>query len=239
MSSTMKTLRNLFLLLPLLAVVGCKTYKAQPDLVDIRQFKPAAERGDAWAQFRLGQAYASRWKFSEANPWYRKAALQGVPDAMHALGVNCLSGAGVPKDPIAAYAWFDVAATQTHILAANARQNLADRMSRTEIEEGDRMASDIVAQIPPMKLRYAFVPKISSQAEATGRPPASAPMKKDAPAAASPAKPAKPSKPSAPATKPAKTTETSAPAKSSKAATPALKPANKTDEKAEELKPKG
>ena len=201
------------LLLPLLAVAGCKTYKQQPDLVDIRQFQAAAEHGDAWAQFRLGQAYNSRWKYAEANPWFRKAALQGVPDAMYALGVNCLSGAGVPKDPIAAYAWFDVAATQTHLLAANARQNLADRMTRSETDDGDRMATELVAQIPPVKLRYAFIPKTSNQ-DTTSQAPADKPMKKEAvtPAPEKPTKPtapAKPAKVSDSATKPANAGENS------------------------------
>jgi TPR repeat protein len=232
----MKMLRHLLLLLPLLAVFGCKTYKAQPDLVDIRQFKPAAEHGDALAQYRLGQAYASRWKYFEANPWYRKAALQGVPDAMYALGVNCLSGAGVPKDPIAAYAWFDIAATQTHVLAANARQNLADRMTRSEMDDGDRMATEIIAQIPPEKLRYAFVPKTKDQPVAPIQAPAKPTVKKPTPAPAAPAA----KKPEAQKKKSAAKPEAAKPAKEKTSSKPSEKtppPVTKSTASTDELQP--
>ncbi|MCX6893999.1 MAG: tetratricopeptide repeat protein [Verrucomicrobia bacterium] len=148
-----------YLILPLvLLAFGCKTYKEQPDLVDIRKFTPPAERGDAWAQYHLGQAYASHWRYVEAGAWYRKAAVQGNADAMYALGQNCLSGYGVPQNPIEAYAWFDIAASQNQLLARNARESLMVRMTRSETEEGNRRAAALVTEIPSQKLVYAYIP---------------------------------------------------------------------------------
>ena len=145
-----------YLLLPfLLVALGCKTRPLQPDLVDIRKFTPPAERGDAWGQYQLGQAYASHWIYPNANIWYRKAALQGEADAMYALGESYLNGLGVPKNLNEAYAWFAVASTQKQIAARNARESLASRMSHTEIDDGDRRAAALLREIPPGQLLYA------------------------------------------------------------------------------------
>lgn len=146
------------MILPVVMLLaGCKSYKLQPDLVDIRQFTPPAERGEAWAQYRLGQAYATHWIFPDANIWYHKAALQGVPEAMYALGLNHLNGVGVPKNPVEAYAWFDIAASQNNFTAINARESLATRMTRAEVEQGDRRAAVLIKEIMPDNLRYAFI----------------------------------------------------------------------------------
>ena len=150
----MNFLRYLILPLVLLAF-GCKTYKEHPDLVDIRRYTPSAERGDAWAQYHLGQAYASHWRYVEACAWYRKAAVQGNADAMYALGQNYLSGYGVPQNPIETYAWFDIAASQNQLLARNARESLIVRMTRSETEEGNRRAAVLITEIPPQNLIYA------------------------------------------------------------------------------------
>ena len=77
----------------------------------------AAERGDAEAQFDLGELYF--WgeegvpkKPAEAVKWYRKAAEQGHAQAQSALG-RCFSwGQGVPQDHVEANRWFYEAAQQ-------------------------------------------------------------------------------------------------------------------------------
>lgn len=154
MFSTMKLLSYLFLP-ALLLTFGCQTSpKPSPDLLDIRRFQPAAERGDVLAQYNLGAAYASQWRPVEASRWFRKAAELGSPDAEYRLAVNYTRGDGVPEDATEAYAWFDVAAAQGHVLAVNARESLASRMSRAEIGAGDRRAAEIIAKIPPQNLRY-------------------------------------------------------------------------------------
>jgi TPR repeat protein len=175
MSSIMKP--QFYLIFPLLLLTfGCKTYKEQPDLVDIRRFTPPAERGDARGQYLLGQAYASHWLYPQASLWYRKAALQGQPDAMFALGQNHLAGLGVAKNPIEAYAWFDIAASQNHILAKNARESLVARMTHSEIEAGTRRAAAIIAEIPPARLIYALSKASNTPAEnENNRPAASKP----------------------------------------------------------------
>lgn len=194
MFPVMKSLHCLCLLM-ILAVAGCKTYKERPDLVDIRKYTPAAEHGDALAQYRLGQAYASHWQFPQANLWYQKSALQGNPNAMYSLGVNYLNGAGMPKNPIEALAWFHIATSQNQILARNAREYTIARMTHAETDQGIRRASAIVAEIPPEKLIYAYfkddknIAKQSEPNKATPTvekkaAPAPAPIKSTTPAPA-------------------------------------------------------
>jgi hypothetical protein len=60
----------------------------------------------------------------------------------------------VSEDPIEAYAWFDVAAAQGHLLAVNARQHLATHMNSSDIEAGVRRSAALLAKIPPQNVRY-------------------------------------------------------------------------------------
>ena len=52
-------------------------------------YREAAEKGDAKAQFNLGNCYFNGWGVSknmaEAVKWYKKAARQGIPNAKKAL----------------------------------------------------------------------------------------------------------------------------------------------------------
>ena len=147
-------LTRLLLLLPLALLASCKSPAPRPDLVDIQRFTPAAERGEAWSQYELGRAYATHWRYSEANNWYRKAALQGQRDAMYWLGLSYLNGLGTPKNTTEAYAWFNIGGSQDQLAARNGRETLAGRMTLAEIEEGNRRAAALLAEIPNAKLIY-------------------------------------------------------------------------------------
>ena len=78
--------------------------------------KKAAERGDANAQFFLGDMYDNGRGVSEndaeAVKWYRKAADQGLAEAQLLLGGMYYIGKGVPKDDAEAVKWARKAADQ-------------------------------------------------------------------------------------------------------------------------------
>jgi len=86
------------------------------------QYRPAAEQGDAEAQFRLGEMYFHKSgftkeervvKWTEAAKWFRKAADQGHAEAQFNMGRICWFGIGLPaKDQDAAKAWYLRAAKQ-------------------------------------------------------------------------------------------------------------------------------
>lgn len=78
---------------------------------DVRDLAEA-QKGDASAQYRVGLAYLSTLRTSEARPWFKLAAEQGHVDAMYAYG-DALSG----KDYEQGTAWIRRAAERGHLKA--------------------------------------------------------------------------------------------------------------------------
>ena len=93
-----------------------------------RSFKARAEKGDAVAQFSLGNCYENgngvAKNLDEAANWWRKAADQGHPNAQFKTGLCYESGIGVPRDFVQAVSWYRKAAEQGH---AGAQFNLGGR----------------------------------------------------------------------------------------------------------------
>jgi len=80
----------------------------------VAELKPAAEAGDATAQFQLGKAYRLGGDFTNSVYWLRKAAKQGLADAQFEYG-NTFIGyypPNVPKDDKEAVRWISLAAHQ-------------------------------------------------------------------------------------------------------------------------------
>jgi len=82
----------------------------------LREFRPAAERGDAEAQYRLGVMYefgrGVAVDKAQAMTLLRKSAAQGNDSAQQELGVIYATGDGVAQDNSQAVAWFRKAANQ-------------------------------------------------------------------------------------------------------------------------------
>ncbi len=78
-----------------------------------------AEKGDAYAEFKLGYAYYIGENvpqdFTLAYKWYLKAAEQGIPVAQHNLALLYARGQGVEKDYKSSHAWHLKAAEQRYI----------------------------------------------------------------------------------------------------------------------------
>jgi len=78
-----------------------------------REWKAAAESGQAEAQFDLGVLYAQglgvERDLMEAMRWYRQAAEQGNAAAQFALGQMYSRGWGTPRDEVDALRWFQMA----------------------------------------------------------------------------------------------------------------------------------
>ena len=78
--------------------------------------KPAAEKGNAWAQLQLGQCYESGSGIEkdpkEAVKWYRKAAEQGCAIAQSHLALCYAGGVGVERDEKEELNWERKAAEQ-------------------------------------------------------------------------------------------------------------------------------
>ena len=121
-----------------------------------RWFRRAAEQGYAKSQYRLGVAYdiergvdadpaqTAEW-FRVAQDrawaalWYRRAAEQGLAQAQYALGVANAEGASVPIDLIDAYKWLTLAAERGLEQATGERDEVARRMTATQIVRAQRL----------------------------------------------------------------------------------------------------
>lgn len=85
---------------------------------------------------------------AEAARWYRKAAVLGFPLAQYRLGRHYESGRGLPKDYVLAYFWYNLAAAEGDKLAAEDRDLLAQRMTRGEIREAQRLGRQFTPFLP-------------------------------------------------------------------------------------------
>lgn len=79
-----------------------------------REYRLAAEQGDAMGQANLGNMYRLGYGVShdgaEAVRWYRLAAEQGDAAAQANLGTMYKLGEGVPQDAILTHMWLNLAA---------------------------------------------------------------------------------------------------------------------------------
>ena len=86
-----------------------------------QETKIKAEKGDAAAQFNLGEMYADGEGVptdeAEAAKWCRKAADQGYAEAQVTLGQMYFDGEGVPKNKAEAVKWLRKAADQGDVKA--------------------------------------------------------------------------------------------------------------------------
>ena len=99
-----------------------KTGSAQ---LKLECYRGAAGRGQAVAQFKLGNLYyegeSVRQDYLEAAKWFRMAAEQGYAVAQNALGCQIQDGYGVKQDYQEAAQWYEKAAEQGY---ASAQRNL-------------------------------------------------------------------------------------------------------------------
>lgn len=87
---------------------------AQPPANASAALEQQAQKGDAQAQYALGNAYefgeGERQDLTKAVEWYRKAAAQGHPDAEFNIGNMYLLGQGIAPDEAKAAEWLRKAA---------------------------------------------------------------------------------------------------------------------------------
>ena len=92
---------------------GMEAFKNKDYQKAYREWKAAAEAGQAQAQFDLGLLYAQGRgvprDLTLAMSWYRKAADQGNAEAEFALGQMYSRGWGVPRDEADALRWLQMA----------------------------------------------------------------------------------------------------------------------------------
>jgi TPR repeat protein len=95
---------------------GGAAYKRKDYAEALRWLGPAADQGNAKAQYGLGLMYANGYgvavDYPRAIDWLRKSANQGNADAQYLIGFMYDSGLGVPRDAVQAIAWYRKGAEQ-------------------------------------------------------------------------------------------------------------------------------
>jgi hypothetical protein len=114
----------------------------EPPPAAIAQLREAAVRGDAEAQFELGEAYETGRlvdaDLAWAARWYGRAAYRGHSEAQYRYALLKMEGRGLPRDRGGAYRWLALAARQGHLEAEAARAELElslgiDRLYRERV----------------------------------------------------------------------------------------------------------
>mgnify|MGYP006240838927 CR=1 FL=1 len=120
----------------------------QDDKEAARLYRLAAEQGYADAQFNLGVMYNNGngvpQDYKEAVYWYQLAAEQGHSKAQGNLGVMYAFGNGVMKDYVYAHMWGNIASMNGNDLGALLRDDFAEKMTSSQIEEAQRLARECV-----------------------------------------------------------------------------------------------
>lgn len=102
------------------ATVSVKA-EAKVPKTELEQLREKAEKGDAQAQYRLGQAYdhgrGVEQNYREAAHWYQQSANQGHRDAQFSLGYFYEYGQGVHIDLEEAVNWYRKSAEQRNTTA--------------------------------------------------------------------------------------------------------------------------
>ena len=117
----------------------------------VQWFTKAAEQGHVDAQFILARMYkhgeGTPQDFKQAIEWYTKAAEQGDVDAQYNLALMYKHGEGVLQDYMKAYAWFNLAAFQGRELPGKNRDIILERMTPSQIEEGQKYFKELYDKI--------------------------------------------------------------------------------------------
>jgi hypothetical protein len=130
-----------------LGVLYARGYGVARDVhQSIEWLKKASAGGDDWAPTLLGMIYASGdgvlQDNTEAAKWYRLGANRANQQAQFVLGVLYARGEGVAQDNVQAYMWLNLAGVKGAREALEARDMVAERMTREEILEAHRLTRE-------------------------------------------------------------------------------------------------
>ena len=113
--------------------------------VALQQNQSKAERGDAAAQYALGERYHDGLgvptDHRAALSWFLRAAAQGHPRAQLTAGMMLFLGRGAAPDGVEAVKWLTLAATAGEAKAEVVLGKIRARLGSGVIDEGRRRAA--------------------------------------------------------------------------------------------------
>jgi localization factor PodJL len=115
-------------------------------------YQRAAETGNIRAMHNLGVLAAEgtdgKPNYTSAALWFSKAAEYGVKDSQYNFAVLLARGLGVTKDLVRSYTWFAIVAASGDADAARKRDEVAARLTSSELSSANAAAAAFVPQTP-------------------------------------------------------------------------------------------
>ena len=125
-------------------------------------YQRAAEKGNMRAMHNLGvlavEGTDGKPNYTSAALWFGKAAEYGIRDSQYNLAVLLARGLGLPKDLVKSYTWFTIVATAGDADAATKREEVAARLTSSELTAANAAAAAFVPrpaeraanEVPPL-----------------------------------------------------------------------------------------
>jgi localization factor PodJL len=115
-------------------------------------YQRAAERGNIRAMHNLGVLAAEgsdgKPNYTSAALWFSKAAGYGIKDSQYNFAVLLARGLGVIKDLVRSYTWFAIVAATGDADAARKRDEVAARLTSSELSAANAAAAAFVPDTP-------------------------------------------------------------------------------------------
>lgn len=115
-------------------------------------YQRAAEKGNIRAMHNLGVLAAEgsdgKPNYTSAALWFGKAAEYGIKDSQYNFAVLLARGLGVTKDLARSYTWFAIVAATGDVDAAQKRDEVAARLTSSELAAANSAAAAFVPDAP-------------------------------------------------------------------------------------------
>jgi TPR repeat protein len=105
--------------------------------------KKAAAHNDPFGEYLLGMVQLERSQYAPAAESFRKAAMQGLPQAQQQLGVMLKDGRGVSADKFEAYVWLLLSARAGNTSVGADLQLLEADLGSNQTEQAKTKARDL------------------------------------------------------------------------------------------------
>ncbi len=139
-------------------------------------YQRAAEKGNIRAMHNLGVIAAEgndgKPNYAGAALWFGKAAGYGIKDSQYNLAVLLARGLGVTKDLVRSYTWFAIVAAAGDEEAARKRDEVATRLTSSELASAKAAAAAFVPRTPDREANEpASPPSTAGASKAAPLPP--------------------------------------------------------------------
>ncbi len=103
----------------------------------------AAEQGNAYAQWLVGDRHAGSAPV-EATKWWLRAAMQGDAEAQYNVGNRYYRGRGLPQDYVRAHVWLNLAVLNENGSALFPLERLSRRITPGQLADAQMLTQELI-----------------------------------------------------------------------------------------------